>query len=46
MAIVRSGVVFYFSYFPTQHNIVVYQFLSENQDEVRMHENFCHLAVS
>ena len=46
MAIVRSGVVFYFSYFPTQLNIVVYQFLSENEDEVRMHENFCHLAVS
>ena len=37
---------FYFSQFPTPHNIVVYQFLSENKKEVRMHEHFCRLAIS
>ena len=38
--------LFYFSYFPMHHNIVVYQFLSKNEDEVQMYENFCRLAVS
>ena len=37
---------FYFCYFSTLHNIAVYQFLSENEDEVRMYENFCRLAIS
>ena len=35
-----------FSQFPTPHNIVVYHFLSENEEEVRMYEHFCRLAIS
>ena len=37
---------FYFSHSPLHHNIVVYQFLSENEEEVRMYEHFCLLAIS
>ena len=35
-----------FSQFPTPHNIIVYQFLSENEEEVRIYEHFCRLAIS
>ena len=37
---------FYFGQFSTPHNIVLYQFLSENEEEMRMHEHFCCLAIS
>ena len=37
---------FYFSHFPTSYNIVIYHFLSENDEEVRMYEHICRLAVS
>ena len=37
---------FYFNCFDANHNIVVYQFLSKNEDEIRMYEHFCRLAIS
>ena len=37
---------FYFSQFPMPHNIFVYQFLSENEEEVQMYEQFCLLVLS
>ena len=37
---------FYFSHFPTHHNIVIYQFLCENEEEVRMYELFSRLVIS
>ena len=37
---------FHFSCFWTHHSIVVYQFLSGNEDKVRLYENFCGLTIS
>ena len=46
MSIVWSGHFFYFSHSSLHHKIVVYQFLSENEEEVWMYEHFCFLEVS
>ena len=37
---------FYFHFLETGNKISVYQFESENLEEIRMYENFCFLAVS
>ena len=37
---------FYFRCFETGNKISVYQFESENLEEIRMYDNFCFIAVS
>ena len=37
---------FYFHCFETGNKIPVYQFESDNLEEIRMYKNFCSLAVS
>ena len=42
----KYGYCSHFSCYSTHHNIVVYQFFSENEDEVGMYENFYRLTIS
>ena len=37
---------FHFPYFVASHNVMVFQFLSTNDNEVLMYNNFCALAIS
>ena len=37
---------FYFNSFNTKNNIPVYQFISENENEIHMFEHFCFSAIS
>ena len=45
-AYVSDWTQFYFICFNAGNNIVVYQFISENENEIRMFEHFCSLAIS
>ena len=36
---------FHFSYFVASHNVIVFQFLSTNDNKVRIYNNFCALAI-
>ena len=45
-AVCKDWSPFYFHCFETGNKISVYQFESENLEEIRMYENFCSLAIS
>ena len=45
-AVDKNWSPFYFHCFETGNKIPVYQFESDNLEEIRMYKNFCSLAVS